>query len=488
MRILLIDPPYNRLIGFKSEWFSLGLAYLASFVAEKGFNEICVYNAEHADDTKYKSIVKYAKDIGDYKKAINSNLHPVWEEIRKVITSFRPDLVGLSVLTVKVPSAMRIANICKEINPRIKVVCGGCHPTINPEEILSSADVDFVVRGEGEQTFYELLLSLKAHKVNYRDIDGLSFKEGRTVIHNKNRLFIQDLDDIPLPARERLLHVETYSPDQLSMVMSSRGCPYSCGYCDSKSIWRRKVRFRSIQNVIDEIVVLREKYGIRNITFMDDSFTLDSKRVEKLCLALIEQNINITWSCLTRVDMVSDKIISLMKKAGCTKVDVGIESGNERILRLIDKKITLEQVRAAVQILRRHGMFWSGFFMFGFPTETENEVLDTLSFMKELKPDWANISIFSPYQGTKLYDLAKEKGMLSDPVDYTLYSHQNPHRFTDTMQKEQFSRLATYILKEVHKYNRSPRSLINRMFSRKYHRNPRLFLSDIKKVIEWLRK
>lgn len=489
MRILLIDPPYERLIGFKSEWFPLGLGYIASFLRENGYDEVKIYHAEHAPDTEYKSIIKYAESFRRYREIIDTDVHPAWDEVRGIVGSFCPDVVGLSVLSAKVPSALRIAKICKELNPQVKIVCGGYHPTIRAEEMLKSEYIDFVVRGEGEETFYELMEVLRTNNKNYSVIDGISFKERGVIIHNKRRAFIQNLDKIPLPARDRLISLETYTPVQLSMIMTSRGCPYNCGFCASHTMWHRTVRFRSVENVISEISELKNRYSVRNVTFMDDSFTINSNRVRELCLAMIKNNVDITWSCLTRVDVINDEIISLMKKAGCTKVDLGIESGNERVLRLIGKKITLNQVREAVKILKRNKMYWSGFFMFGFPTETEEEVLDTLNFLQEIKPDWANMSIFTPYPGTTLYEMAKNKGMVHEPVDYTLYSHQNPHsRFTDAISRERFPLLATRILKNVYEYNSSYKSLLKRIFTRKYHKNPRLIIHDIKKVVSWLKK
>lgn len=222
---------------------------------------------------------------------------------------------------------------------------------------------------------------------------------------------------------------------------------------------------------------------------MDDSFTIDKKRVMDFCTALMDERMDITWSCLTRVNVITDDMIRIMKKAGCTKVDIGIESGNQRVLELIHKDITLEEVRQSVKVLRRSNMFWSGFFMFGFPTETEQEALDTLRFLKELRPHWANISIFTPYPGTPLFDLARQKGMIPEEPDYTLYSHQNTeYRSTDTMPPEKFSRLARRMLHEVHAYNSSYRKLLKRALTRGYLKNPKLLLLDTQKVISWLKK
>ena len=488
MRILLIDPPYERLVKFRYEWFPLGLSYIAACLRARG-HEVTVYGAEHGTDTRYESIVTYSENFSRYKKAIESAQYPIWDEVRKVISSFDPEVVGITVLTPKVPSAFRIAQICKSLRPETKVVFGGQHPTIRPEEMLSNQHVDFVVRGEGEQTFCEIVDCLQSAQPNYDVIAGLSFRKDKDLHHNPDRARIEELNPLPLPARDRLFDFETYTPAQLSMIMTSRGCPFQCGFCSSQNMWGRQVRFRSIDNVLDEILELKEKHSVRHITFMDDSFTVSRNRVEQMCRALIDNHVDINWSCLTRVDMISDEVIKLMKRAGCAKLDIGIESGNQRILDLIKKDITLEDVRKAVRILKHNNMFWSGFFMFGFPTETEEEVLDTLQFLYEIKPDWANISIFTAYPGTPLYTLAKQKGMISEPVDYTLYSHQNPyHRSTDSIPQEKFAPLGRNVLKQVHRYNSSCRSLFKRALTRKYHKNPMLLFADVKKAAMWMKR
>ena len=488
MRILLIEPPYERFIGFKSEWFPMGISCMASYLIERG-HDVAVYHAEHGPDTEYKSVVKYAENFGGYKAAVEADDHPIWAEVIREISLFHPDVVGVSVLTPKVPSAFKIAAICKKIDPKMIVVFGNHHSTIRPAEMLSDRNVDFVVRGEGEETLSLLVDNLAGSSPDHHAIAGLSFRNNGKIVNNRDRTRIKNLDDLPFPARNKLLHFNTYTSVQLDMVMTSRGCPYSCAFCASHNMWGKKVRFRSIGNIIDEINELKNMYSMKNITFMDDSFTINKERVKELCQAMIEKNINITWSCLTRVNMINDEIIALMKKAGCAKVDVGIESGNQRVLDLINKGITVQQVRKAAEILRRNKMYWSGFFMFGFPTETEREIFDTLNFLKELKPNWANISIFTPYPGTDLYQLSVEKGLVTEPPDYTLYSHQNSDlRFTDIIPRERFSVLARNMLAEVHKYNSRSMSLLKRALTRKYYSNPTLLLQDAKKLITWIKK
>ena len=488
MKILLIDPPYERLFGFRSEWFPLGLAYIAAYLAKRG-HDVGIYNVEHGSDTEYKSIVRYAKDFNRYKLTLELNSHPIWKEIRETINSFKPKIVGVSVITPKVPSAFRIAEICKSLNPPATVVFGGHHPTIRPDEMLLNKNVDFCLRGEGEDVFNALVEYLQDGESNYKNIPGLIFRDDNRIVDSPNGSPIDDLDSLPLPARDKLFNFNTYTPAQLSMVMTSRGCPYDCGFCASGNMWHRRVRFRSVENIMKEVYELKNKYLVKHIMFMDDAFTLDSERVKALCLALIKSKIGISWSCLTRANMITDELIMLMRKSGCVKIDIGIESGNQRILDLISKGITLEQIREAVKILRKNRMYWSGFFMFGFPSETEREILDTLNFLKELRPDWANMSIFTPYPGTSLHDICLKNGMISEPRDYALFSHQNIHsRYTDKIPSERFHSLARHMFKEVNKRNSSPASLIKRALTRRYYRNPRLFWDDAKKAAAWLKK
>ena len=424
MRVLLIDPPYDRLMGMKSEWFPLGLLSIASFLNEKHDIEVKVYNAEHTseEECKYLSITEYSNNISLYKKICSDKEHYIWKNIYSVIESFCPDIIGISVFTPKLTSAFRVAEIAKEFSPEIIVLCGNHHATSRPNDVLSNKFVDFLVRGEGEQTFYELIQTLIEGQKAYKNIKGLSYKINDEIIHNAPRELLPDLDNLPIPDRSLLLQSETYSNDQLSMVMTSRGCPFNCSFCASSTIWKRKVRFRSTEHVFREIRELKEEYGIKNITFMDDSFTINSKKAVEFCNALINNKLNITWSCLTRVDIISDSLIALMKKAGCTKIVVGIESGNERVLQFINKNITLNMIRNAVAILKKHKMYWAGFFLFGLPTETEAEVLDTLHFMKELRPDWAHISIFTPYPETELYDFCINENIIDGNVDYDIYT------------------------------------------------------------------
>lgn len=488
MKILLIDPPYDRLVGLKSEWYPLSLVSIATYLKSKGFPDVKVYHSEHDNSNTYKSIVQYSEDLSLYKEILKDDNHIVWQEIKNTIITFRPVVVGISVLSAKRDSALKIAQICKEIDKNIVVVAGNHHATTNPDEILQDPNVDFVIRGEGEATFYNFLERVKSQQHDFKHIKGLSFKDGPNIIHNDGRELIKNLEDIPYPDRNLIMGVESYEPSQLGMVMTSRGCPYNCAFCGSINMWHQKVRWRSLKSIFSEIEELQNKFRVRYITFMDDAFTINKKRLQEFCNQLLERKIDINWSCLTRVDHIDDETIKILKKAGCTKVTVGIESGNDRILQLMDKKIDLKRVKEAVNILRKNKMYWAAFFMFGLPSETKEEMIDTLTFMKKIKPDWSYVSIFTPYPGTKMYTQAVDLGVIKEMPDYALYTHQSPYiPFSGTISEDEGKKVAKFILEEFHKYNSSYRLLIKRALSRKYLKNPRLLVDDLKKVITWIK-
>ncbi|MBF0555805.1 MAG: radical SAM protein, partial [Nitrospirae bacterium] len=366
---------------------------------------------------------------------------------------------------------------------------GGFHATARPEDLLKSDCVDVVVRGEGEETLLELAENVKNGIYDFKAIKGISYKNADgTISHTPERGLINPLDNIPFPRRELIFDYDKYTPEQLGWIMTSRGCPYDCAYCNSKTIWERKVRFSPLEKVIDEINYLKTTFNSIHINFMDDSFTVNRNRVLKLCSMLIENKTGITWACLTRADLIDDEIAVSMKKAGCIKVDIGIESGNKRMQQLINKGIKLEDVRKSSDILKKHGIFWTGFFMMGFPTETKEEILETLKFMKEVNPNWAYLNIFTPYPGSKFYDMVEGDKLFQQQNNINIYSHQSPNNcFSTNISRDEFKKVVKLMFKEFNRHNSSLRSLLRRAYSKKYHRNPKQFLKDAGKVLSWLR-
>lgn len=485
MKILFIEPPFDRFIGFRCEWFPMGLVSLATQLKREGYFAR-VYNAEHDNDLPYVDLESYSNNFHQYRDGLENDKHKIWREIENTLDQFKPDVVGISVKTVKVPSALRIAKIAKRLNPKVKTIAGGTHSTVCPDDLLGTPFIDYVVKGEGEETTLDLIQALNAGK-GFREIPGLSYKKESEIKHNRDRPLIKDLQTIAYPDRKLLINYKDYSAMQLGWLMTSRGCPYDCTFCSSKTIWTRKVRYRPLEDVLSEVEELKKVHKVSNLNFMDDSFTVNRRYVSSLCDEFVKSKFKITWSCLTRPDLVDEEIIKKMKSAGCTKVDIGVESGSEKVQKSINKEINLEQVRKMAKMLRENNLFWAGFFMMGFPGETKDDVLATLDFMKEVKPNWVCFSIFTPYPGTAFYDKAKELGLISQKMNFSLYAHQSPDNcFSEKMSPEEFKELAKMMLQEFNRYNASIYSLYRRALTRNYYRNPKLFVIDLKKWLTWM--
>lgn len=486
MRILLVEPPMQSIMLARADWLPMGLAYLAGCAIREN-HEVIIYNGEHDPKLDYVNLTTYSSNYYRYLDALSNPTHPAWKKISKLMADFRPDLLGITSSTVKFPSAKRIAALGKDYNLTMPVVLGGQHATIMIDEVLSDPNIDFLIRGEGEETFIELLRQMEGGR-DWAKIDGLSYKTNdRQVVHNKARALLSDLDTLAMPARQCLFEVKTYEPHALGKLFASRGCPYQCTYCGTQNVWTQKVRHHSANRVVEEIRQVKKEFGTTYWTFFDDVFGIDKTKTLELTRQIAEAKLNISWDCLTRANLVSDQLLIAMKKAGCTKIDMGVESGSEKILKDTKKGLTKDEIRAGAAIVKKHKFLLYMFFMIGLPTETEEDVKQTLAFLEELKPDWAGISIFTPIPGTALYKELRAQGKISDEPDYARFSHQSPHsNFAFGMlNREAFPALAKETIEYVQAYNGSFRNLFRRGLSRGYHHNPKLLLSDLKKVATW---
>ena len=281
----------------------------------------------------------------------------------------------------------------------------------------------------------------------------------------------------------------------MGLIMTGRGCPYLCAYC-ATAIWGRKVRNRSLEHIFKEVEIVKSSYHTVQFTFKDDSFTVNKNRVTEFCNELIKRKLNIKWDCNTRVDLVDKALLCLMKKAGCIGVKVGIETGSERVLSYIEKGTTLDKARKAAKIFKETGMFWTAYLMMGVPSETKEEVLQSINFMKELKPDYISFSVYEPFPGTKLFDIGVEKGLVCKERNYEDYFNINPkyyyvkdiERKSDAMNIGEMAELEELIKNEIHIYNKSFGRLYKRAISKSmvYFKDPKVFVRDIKKFLAWL--
>jgi len=497
MKILLIDPPFYRFIKYYNRFFPLGLAYLASILRDNG-HQVLIYDADankgKAEEMDFSAL---EEKYPEYIRKVNDPSHPIWDELRDVLNEFKPDLVGICVFTAKVASAFRIAQIVKSQNDT-PVVMGGPHPSVRGDESLAIAPfVDFVVRGEGEVSFPQLVEAIEK-KNPYKDVKGLSFRANGKLCHNPPAEFVDNLDRLPYPARDLLLNRDSYTSEDMGLIMSGRGCPFECTFCSSAGVWCRRVRFRSLENVIGEIQQVKSTYGTVQFSFKDDIFTVNQKRVLEFCRLLTESKLNVKWDCNARVNLINEPLLSKMKAAGCNGIKIGVESGSDRILKDVMKKnITVAQVKHAARLIHKAQIHWTGYFMMGLPTETEHEIFQTLKLMQEIKPDFASLSVYEPLPGTQLFDIGLAAGQVADgrtledyyAISPKYYYFENVNDRIDTMTDERFRHIEQFMKTSFHKHNRRPARIFKRARARSalYLHRPAALLGDFRKFLAWLK-
>jgi radical SAM superfamily enzyme YgiQ (UPF0313 family) len=320
----------------------------------------------------------------------------------------RFDLVGITVFSPVYYEVIAIFNRLRKSFPEMPVCLGGPYVTTIREEIFKRTPADFAVYGEGEITFSELLFHLKGEK-SIREINGLMYKNGNgTVVVNPVREKIRVLDELPMPAYD-IFPMERYP---LHRMVSSRGCPYSCAWCNSSSVWDQTYRVINPENIIREVEFLVKTYGKKIFVFGDNSFNVDLKRVEKFCDLLLEKNINILWSVSLRADILTPEMARKMKKAGCYNVSIGIESANNEILKKIGKGTTIEKISEGIQMLKDAGIEIMSQYVIGSPGETLETVKESIAFAKKVRCDYTNFYAVLPYKGTRQWDYVAEHGTL----------------------------------------------------------------------------
>jgi anaerobic magnesium-protoporphyrin IX monomethyl ester cyclase len=330
------------------------------------------------------------------------------EDVTKAISG--ADIAGITAMTPTIGTALSIARYLKRDRPDIRIILGGPHVTLLPEETLSSSnDIDIVVRGEGDDTIIELMRALENGKP-LDSIAGIVYKSDGKVVHTPDRTSNVEMDRLPCPAYHLLpwKKYRPHPPHGMSMpfgaIVTSRGCPYRCAYC-SKPVFGSRFRAQSPERVVQEMIYLHEKFGVREIAFYDDSFTLDKERAHAIADKIIEKGLKIAWTCETRVNLVDKELLGHLKRAGCYSVAYGIESASPQIIEVLRKDITLEQVETAVRDSREVGLQVVGYFMLGSPGETPATIRQTIDYAKKLKVDFAQFSITTPFPGTELYDI-----------------------------------------------------------------------------------
>jgi len=430
MKVLLMNPPMRE-----EELFSksaketasrippLGLAYLAAYLEKKG-HKVRIWDGFVEKNNPY--------------------------EIKEMVKDY--DIIGIHVLTSFALRAYNFAKFLKQIFPNKPIVLGGCHVSALPLEAISYSFIDYVVVGEGEITLAELCKSLENKKPKLNKILGLYYKNGEQIQFNGLRHVIKNLDILPFPARH-LFNWKLYKTSEARKsstkpdmaILTSRGCPYNCSYC-SKDVTGRMVRNFSIPYVINEIKYLIENYGIEELSIWDETFTLQKERIIEFCHALKRENINISWTCSSRVDRIDEELLKIMKKHGCNFIAYGIESGNDEILSKMGKNTTKETVRKAIKATNKAGIPIRGYFMIGLWGDNKKTIMDTINFAKELDLDIATFTMMVPLPNTLDYKRACEQSNFTKEYwKYRMFPEfnflENPIYVPEGMTKQELIKL-----------------------------------------------
>lgn len=394
MKVILTRPFYHSHLITPP----LGLGYLSSYIKSAGFS-----------DTKILD---------------GLNLELSNREITEICKKDKCDIVGISIISDYRSEAFDLSRKLKEAG--IKVALGGPQITALPQISLNESGADFAICGEGEITFLELLRRISAGNSNFNNIPGLYTKDIKENIH---REFIEDLDMIPFPDWEEMNpakykkapHGGLIKNFPVAPVVSSRGCPFECTFCASPNLWKKKIRFRSAKNLVDEIEYLVHRFKVKEIHFEDDNLTLKKSHIEGICGEILKRNLSISWATPNgiRVETVTPDLLKLMKRSGCYYLAFGIESGSQNILDNIKKKTKLETIEYAVRKASKAGILTQGFFIFGLPGETRETIDETIKFAKKIPLDRAQFLILDILPGSELFEKTDPEKLCAS--DYRSY-------------------------------------------------------------------
>ena len=429
-KILLINPPFYRLLGSHYNANSLGIAYIASVLNDHG-HDAWLYNADHVSSNEYKNLSSLFSGFDDYRSYFKDDDNPLWYEILSKIVDFDPDWVGYTSYTANLSAIKVISRLVRKSLPDANQVVGGVHATLDHEILNKLPDVDYAVQREGEYATLQLV-----NGENPTKISGVTSRSKLGLHHNGDATMIKNIDLLPFPERDKLWGLSDSEKKEVdvSYICTIRGCPYKCTYCASPFHWKRdKTQFRSPASVIQEMKFLHDNYwnnvdvdysASANISskenliikdnaivyFVDDVFTVRKGRVKEILRGMIESGLKMPWKCEARTDHLDEEICELMKQAGCERVKLGFESGSNKILEQVKKGETKEQMLKGAQMLKNAGVPFTAYFMTGFPNETDQDLRETIEFAKKIDADYYSLSVLAPYYGTEIYNSLIEDG------------------------------------------------------------------------------
>ena len=438
VKTALVNPPPLKGVYRHQLYLSIGLAYLAAVLEENDY-EVTVIDCPASEIDLEKLKIKLA--------------------------TVQPNLIGITSMTPTIQSAIESANVAKEVCPDSTIIFGGPHTTFMDKQVLDEEkNVDIIVRGEGEQTLLEIAQNISNNnKIN--QIEGITFRNNEHIVRTPNRMYIQNLDELPRPAYHNF-PLEKYRlfGRRILPIITSRGCPSQCSFCTTSRIFGKAFRARSPKNVVDELEWLRDEHGADAFSFYDDTFTLNKKRALEICKEIKNRKIKLPWDCQTRVSTVSKEMLTKMREANCQQVFFGVESGCQKILNAVNKGTTVEQNKAAIKLAKESGLFVAVSVMVGYPGETPEMLNQTIDLLRETEPDDAYICVATPYPGTELRRLVEEKGW-NISNDWKRYDTTAPVFDNPNLSAEDVTRIRSKFYDGFY----SPKYVLRHMFKKNFY-------------------
>jgi len=452
-KVILSTSPWHSFFGEELPYLPTGLSYIAAVLEQEG-HEVAVINP----DSMPPSTVKASINANWEENLLGEGFY-VWKLLEEFLVANPFDVVGISVMMSQFPSALRLARIAKSVNPHAVIVFGGIGVTVKPELAFSEEGVvDYVVRGEGEHTFRDLLKTLQEGG-NVAGVRGVSFIKEGTLHHNPDATLLPDIASLPHPAKHlyrTIVKGQSIPPIAYGRLFFARGCPFQCTYCDSNKLWTRKVRYPTAEYVVEQIRRVRDEYGTRLFVFDDDNFFLHPKLCNEILDQMISADLGISWRCEVRANTVNLDLLKKMKRAGCCSITLGVESGSDEILKKIKKGITRDQTVAAARLIKEAGILLNAFFIFGFPWENENHFRETLALFHEIEPDGevgGVCSFLIPYPGTQIYEEIKQMGLLPALPSHHFHHHNDSIKITPHISTERYFQLTEEISRDFNRPN-----------------------------------
>jgi radical SAM superfamily enzyme YgiQ (UPF0313 family) len=440
MKVLLVDPPFHAFFEYDRWWYSYASAQIAAYLRENGI-EAYVYDADKyfKKDPKTQNRDEMVQRQHLYQDGVKNDNHYIWKHFRHTLDKINPDIVSVATWTSKMQSAFKTLEICKEFNPEMKICVGGYHASAKPEDFKHNPLIDTIFTGPAEFTMLEWI------------VNGCKEK---FVAANPRSI---DVTKLPPPSRESLLYPEHFTATDMSMIMTSRGCPYDCTFCSNRLLTGKKYQMRTIDHVKEEIEHIKNKYNIKSLYVADANFIGDIKK--SLEMAKLFKSFDLPWGCETKINVITKELLEKLISYGCTHLSFGIETGTNAGMKILNKKITVEQVYRASKILNKYKMIWKCFFIVGFPHETLEDIEATRQLALSIGASYISLNSFVPLPGTEIYNTYKSKfdEMSSEIYEYNQLSPRAT--FLRGISPENYKEKFISILKDFDNYNNSMKAV-----------------------------